>query len=162
MRIINKEGVLNNSADRDHCIQYMTAVALIKGDVTSEDYEDEASKGPRIDALREKMVVEEQREYSVEYLDPDRRSIANSVQVFFDDGTSTEEIEVRYPLGHRNRRNEARPLLFRKFEDNVTHSYGRGSYSEQLIDLFKDPDRLDEMQIDQFMELLHLPNDKVV
>lgn len=162
MRIINKEGVLNNPADRDHCLQYMTAVALIKGDITSEDYEDEASKDPRIDALREKMVVEEQREYSIEYLDPDRRSIANSVQVFFDDDTSTDEIEVRYPLGHRNRRNEARPLLFRKFEDNVTHSYGRGAYSERVIYLFNDPDRLDEMQIDQFMGLLHLPNDKVV
>ena len=156
MRIIDKRGPLNNPADRDHCIQYMTAVALINGDVTSDDYEDEASCDPRIDALRAKMVMSERTEYSREYLDPDRRSIANAVQVHFDDGTSTREVEVRFPIGHRSRRSEAAPLLFDKFAVNVAETFGETDYTKRVCALFDDLENLDEIAITDFMDTLCL------
>src|SRR5439155_2629482 len=106
-RFIDKTGPLNNPADRDHCIQYMVAVPLIHGTLTAEHYEDEAARDPRIDALRQKMQVIENPRYSADYLDPDKRSIANAVQVFSADGTATPRVEVEYPVGHRRRRQEA-------------------------------------------------------
>ena len=154
IRIIDKRGALNNPADRDHCIQYMTAVALIKGNVTSDDYEDDAARDSRINNLREKMVVTERRSYSVEYLDPDRRSIANAIQVHFNDGGITEEIEVRYPIGHRTRRPEAIPLLGAKFLENLRSTYGDGDYSARVQDLFRVPESLDEMPVTDFMDAL--------
>ena len=154
IRIIDKRGALNNPADRDHCIQYMTAVALINGNVTSDDYEDEAAVDPRIDTLREKMVVSERKEYTREYLDSDRRSIANAVQVHFEDGSCTEEIEVRYPIGHRTRRSEAIPLLGDKFAENLRSTYGDGDYSARVQELFRDPELLDEMPVTEFMDAL--------
>ena len=151
MRIINKEGQLHNEADRDHCIQYMTAVALLKGDVKSEDYEDEAARDSRIDQLRTRMVVTEDSDYSRDYLAPESRSIANSVQVVFMDRTETDAVEVWYPLGHRRRRDEARPWLNRKFVDNVRHSYGDGEFATGVLELFEDSGRLLDMRIDEFM-----------
>src|SRR6185295_15795804 len=116
VRIIDKTGPLNNPADRDHCIQYMVAVPLIHGTLTAEHYEDEAARDPRIDALRLKMQVVELPRYSADYLDPDKRSIANAVQIFFEDGTKSPRVEVEYPIGHRRRRKEAVPLLWDKFK----------------------------------------------
>ena len=104
IRIISKVGPLANPADRDHCLQYMTAVPLIFGDLVAEHYEDAFHAAhPLIDRLREKMEIEEPR-YSREYLEADKRSIANAVEVFFDDGSSTGQVAVEYPLGHRRRR----------------------------------------------------------
>ncbi|MCY4476305.1 MAG: bifunctional 2-methylcitrate dehydratase/aconitate hydratase [Chloroflexi bacterium] len=154
IRIIDKRGSLNNPADRDHCIQYMTAVALIKGNVTSDDYEEDGARDSRINNLREKMVVTERRSYSVEYLDPDRRSIANAIQVHFNDGSCTEEIEVRYPIGHRTRRPEAIPLLGAKFLENLRSTYGDCDYSARVQDLFRVPESLDEMSVTDFMDAL--------
>ncbi len=110
-RIIDKTGPLSNPADRDHCLQYMVAVALLKGSLTAGDYEDEAAADPRIDELREKMSVVENERFTRDYLDPEKRSIANAVRVFFYDGAATERVEVQYPLGHRRRRAEGVPLL---------------------------------------------------
>ncbi|MEY2880136.1 MAG: hypothetical protein RLZZ15_2516, partial [Verrucomicrobiota bacterium] len=111
LRIIDKSGPLNNPADRDHCLQYMTAIGLIFGNLTAEHYEDTTAADPRIDALRAKMIVTEDLTYSRDYLDPEKRSIANAVQVFFRDGTSTPRIEVHFPIGHRRRRKEGNPIL---------------------------------------------------
>src|SRR5579859_293826 len=119
VRIIDKTGPLNNPADRDHCLQYMTAIGLIFGQLTADHYEDEIAKDPRIDALRAKMVVKEDKRYSREYLEPDKRSIANAVQVFFNGGGSTNKIEVEYPVGHRRRRAEGIPLLMQKFKSSL-------------------------------------------
>ena len=119
IRIISKEGKLNNPADRDHCIQYMTAIGLLKGDLVAEDYEDNVANDPRVDSLRNKMFVEENKNYSMDYLDPDKRSIANELQIIFKDGSSTEKIEVEYPIGHRRRREEGIPVLISKFEENL-------------------------------------------
>src|SRR5207244_6170275 len=106
-------------ADRDHCIQYSVAVPLIFGALTADHYEDKIARDPRIDALRDKMQVVEDARYTREYLEPDKRSIANAVQVFFKDGTKTDKVEVEYPLGHRRRRAEGIPLLVKKFHENV-------------------------------------------
>src|SRR5438309_764424 len=123
IRIIDKSGPLHNPADRDHCIQYMTAVGLIFGELTADHYEDAVARDPRIDALRGKMLCVEDPAYSTDYLDPQKRSIANAVQVFFKDGSSTEKVAVEYPLGHRRRRAEGLPLLIKKFEANLASRF---------------------------------------
>lgn len=156
VRIIDKTGPLGNPADRDHCIQYMTAIALLRGNVTSDDYEDDASRDPRIDRLREKMVVSERPDYSREYLDPNQRSIANAVQVHFNDGTSTREVEVRFPIGHRHRRSEAIPLLADKFAANVASTFGETEFAQRVGEIFDDLMRLDEMPVVAFMDALRL------
>jgi 2-methylcitrate dehydratase PrpD len=115
VRIIDKRGPLHNPADRDHCLQYMTAIGLIFGKLTAEHYGEKIAADPRIDRLREKMKVTEVPAFTRDYLDPEKRSIANSVQVFFKNGTATARVEVEYPLGHRRRRTDAEPLLLEKF-----------------------------------------------
>lgn len=119
VRIIDKTGPLDNPADRDHCIQYMVAVPLIFGRLTAADYEDAVAADPRIDALRDKMHVVENERFTREYLEADKRAIGNAVQVFFTDGSSTENISVDYPIGHRRRRAEGIPELKKKFAHNL-------------------------------------------
>ena len=155
IRIISKEGQLNNPADRDHCIQYMTAVGLLKGNLVAEDYEDDVAADPRIDLLRRKMVIEEDKRYSQEYLEADKRSIANAVQIFFEDGTSTEKIEVEYPLGHRRRREEGIPLLIEKFKSNLRTQFSQ-SRSEVILNLCLDESKLESTTVSDFMELMIL------
>ncbi len=152
-RIIDKTGPLSNPADRDHCIQYMVAVPLIKGSLDAADYEDAVAADPRIDALREKMVVEDNRRFSEDYLDPDKRSIANAVQVHFRDGTCTERIEVAYPVGHRRRREEGIPLLIEKFERNLATRLDAGA-CERVLESCADQSRLEDTPVDAFMDLL--------
>ncbi|RUO81347.1 2-methylcitrate dehydratase [Idiomarina tyrosinivorans] len=126
IRIISKEGDLANPADRDHCLQYMTAVALLEGEVTADHYEDEYhQQHPEIDRLREKMVVVESDQYSKDYLDPQKRSIANAIQITFSDGSSTEQVAVEYPIGHRRRREEGIPVLADKFYRNLLTQFPR-------------------------------------
>jgi 2-methylcitrate dehydratase PrpD len=142
---------LHNPADRDHCLQYMTAVALISGGLTAEDYEDRAAADPRIDALREKMKVKEDLRYSREYLEPDKRSIANAVQVFFKDGSSTERVEVEYPVGHRRRRAEGLPLLLKKARENLETRFPT-SQVDRILQLFHDAGRLEFVRVGEFIE----------
>ena len=155
IRIISKEGQLNNPADRDHCIQYMTAVGLLKGNLVAEDYEDDVASDPRIDLLRSKMVIEEDKRYSREYLEADKRSVANAVQIFFEDGSSTEKIEVEYPLGHRRRREEGIPLLIEKFKSNLRTQFSQ-SRSEVILNLCLDESKLEATTVSDFMELMIL------
>ena len=115
IRIISKSGPLHNPADRDHCLQYMVAVALLHGDLKAMIMKMILPQDPRIDALREKMVVEEDKQFTKDYLDPEKRSIANAIQIYFKDGTHTEKVSVEYPIGHRRRREEGIPLLLEKF-----------------------------------------------
>ena len=153
IRIISKEGELNNPADRDHCIQYMTAIGLLKGNLIAEDYEDEVAQDPRIDALRDKMQVEENKDYSKDYLNPEKRSIANELQIFFSDGSSTEKIEVEYPIGHRRRREEGIPVLINKFEENLKTQFS-SSRANKILDICKDQLELENTSVTDFMELL--------
>ncbi len=150
MRIINKTGPLHNPADRDHCLQYIVAAALLHGRITADHYEDEAAADPRIDHLRALMEVVEEPRYSADYLDPAKRSIANAVQVYFDDGSATDRIEIEYPLGHRRRREEAAPLLFEKFRTNAATRLPPERV-EQLGECFSNPERFDALTLDELM-----------
>lgn len=153
VRIIDKTGPLDNPADRDHCIQYMTAVPLIFGNLTADDYEDDRARDPRIDTLRQKMQVIENPRYSKDYLDPDKRSIANAVQIFFEDGASSERIEIEYPIGHRRRRKDAVPLLWSKFKSALSTRF-QESRSAPIVRLFEDPAKLDATPVDEFISLV--------
>ena len=123
VRIIDKAGPLANYADRDHCIQYMVAVPLIRGELNAESYADEVAADPRIDALRELMAVSENEQFTADYFAPDKRGIGNAVQVFFADGTASERVEISYPLGHRRRREEGIPELVKKFESAIADHF---------------------------------------
>ncbi len=152
IRIIDKRGPLHNPADRDHCIQYMTAVGLIKGNLTAADYEDSAAADPRIDALREKMEIVEEPRYTRDYLDPQKRSIANAVQVTFSDGSSTRPVEVEYPVGHRRRREEGYPLLEAKFAVNLARRFAARQQAT-IRRACADAAALDAMAGDRFVDL---------
>jgi 2-methylcitrate dehydratase len=152
IRIISKTGPLHNPADRDHCLQYMVATALVHGRLTADDYGDEAAADPRIDMLRELMEVREELRYSRDYLDPDKRSIANAVQIFFRDGSGTERVEVEYPLGHRRRREEGIPLLMRKCRDNLASRLPEEQVDE-VLGLCSDREKLRVTPVNEFMEL---------
>ncbi len=145
VRIIDKTGPLHNPADRDHCLQYMTAIGLIFGELTAAHYEDRIAADPRIDALRAKMTVAEDPQYSRDYLDPAKRSIANAVQVFFDDGSKTEKVVVEYPVGHRRRRAEGIPLLEKKAAAALAASISAHPGAKRPRTLFADrcPCKLD-------------------
>jgi len=155
IRIIDKSGPLHNPADRDHCIQYMTAIGLIFGVLTADHYEDKLAKDPRIDALRDKMTCVEDPRYTKEYLDADKRSIANAVQVFFNDGTSTDKVAVEYPIGHRRRRAEGMPLLVKKFEANLASRFAPAQCAE-IMKLCNDPIKLDATPVDKFTDMFVL------
>jgi 2-methylcitrate dehydratase len=152
-RIIDKTGPLANPADRDHCLQYMVAIGLIKGSLAAGDYEDAAAADPRIDALRSRMEVAENTAFTRDYLDPGKRSIPNSVQVFFRGGGSTRRVSVDYPVGHRRRREEGIPLLHAKFAGAVRGHFAV-SRADPIIGLFSDPAKLDALPVTQFMGML--------
>jgi len=152
VRIIDKNGPLDNPADRDHCIQYMTAVGLLNGDLAASDYLDDAAGDPRIDALRDRMTVEEDPTYSDDYLDPEKRAISNAVQVEFADGTATDKVEVHYPLGHPRRREEAVPMLRRKLGDAVTARFGPDR-AETVLALADDPAALAATPVPELIAL---------
>ena len=152
IRIISKEGELNNPADRDHCLQYMTAIGLLKGNLVAEDYEDSVANDPMVDNLREKMEIEEDISFSKDYLDPSKRSIANSLQVFFKDGTSTDLEEVHYPIGHKNRRSEGIPILINKFEKNLKTQFSDDRVKE-IMSLFEDNEKLFNLSVSKFVDL---------
>lgn len=157
LRLIEKTGPLRNPGDRDHCLQYMVAVALLYGTLTSEHYSDAVAMDPRIDMLRKRTQVLENPQYSAAYLDADRRSCTNAVQVHFGDRTSTPKIEVEYPLGHVRRRTEAFPQLERKFLAGLARSLPR-QRAHATFDALYDPQRFDAMPVGQFTEMLAVPS----
>ena len=151
-RIIDKTGPLDNPADRDHCIQYMTAIPLIFGRLVAQDYEDDVAADPRIDALRNRMQVTENRKFTTDYHDPDKRAIGNSIQVFFRDGSCTDKISVDYPVGHRRRRREGIPLLLEKFNNAVTGHFSDARRDAILAACANRP-ALEAMPVNAFMDL---------
>ncbi|PCM45645.1 2-methylcitrate dehydratase [Marinobacter sp. ANT_B65] len=153
IRIISKQGKLANAADRDHCLQYMTAVPLIFGNLNAEHYEDGFHAAhPIIDTLREKMEVVEDERYTREYLEADKRSIANAVQVFFKDGSSTDKVAVEYPIGHRRRRKEGIPLLKDKFRENLATRFA-GQRCLEIFNICNDQQSLESAYVHDFVEL---------
>lgn len=153
VRIIDKTGSLDNPADRDHCIQYMAAVPMIFGRLTAADYEDDVANDPRIDTLRGKMEVRENETYTQDYFDADKRYIGNAIQVFFKDGSSTDKIEVHFPIGHRKRREEGIPVLIKKFETSVSGKLADGQWNT-LNALCTNKEKLAATPVDEFMALM--------
>ena len=153
IRIISKEGDLDNPADRDHCLQYMVAVGLLTGNLTADDYEDRVASNPEIDRLRGLMQVVEDARYSREYHEPDKRSIANAVQVFFKDGSATEKVAVEYPVGHRRRRSEGIPLLVKKFRANLATRFPE-SQASALLAALDDAGRFEAMPVPDLMAMM--------
>lgn len=152
IRIIDKKGPLNNPADRDHCIQYMVGVGMIFGRLTAQDYEDSVASDPRIDPLRDKMVCIEREQYTKDYHDPEKRSIANAIQVFFKDGTKTDRIEVEYPIGHRRRRKEGIPVLIEKFKKNLTRKFPV-KQQKAILDVSLDQGKLEAMNVNEYVDM---------
>ena len=154
IRIISKEGPLANPADRDHCLQYMIAVPLIMGGLSADHYEDNFhAKNSMIDTLRNKMEIVESAEYTRDYLDPEKRSIANAIQVFFSDGTKTDTAEVEYPIGHRRRREEGMPVLKSKFHQNLLTCFPPAK-AERILGACNNPQSLASMPVHEFMHML--------
>ncbi len=153
LRIIDKTGPLDNPADRDHCIRYMVAIPLIFGRLTAADYEDDVAADPRVDALRGRMEVRENEQFTKDYFDPSRRYVGNAVQVIFRDGSSTDRVAISVPIGHRERREEGIPVLKKKFVDSVAPKLGAGQW-EALDALCADRDKLAAAAVDDFMALL--------
>ena len=158
LRIIDKTGALDNPADRDHCMQYMLAVAMIEGDLVAEFYEDSFhQQNPLIDELRNKMILSEDKRYSKDYLDDGKRSIANALQIFFKDGSQTDKVEVEYPVGHRNRRQEGIPLLERKFFNSLKSTYSK-EHSDRIYSLCLDKEKIEQTPVNEFMDMFVIKN----
>ena len=151
MRIISKQGPLNNPADRDHCLEYMIAIGLIFGELTAEHYENNIAKDPRIDSLRQKMQVSENPQFSKDYLDPEKRSIANSIQIVFKDGSITQEVVVEYPIGHKRRRNEGMPVLIEKFKKAMIAHYPAEKALE-VIETSLNKETFLELRVDAWLD----------
>lgn len=157
MRIISKQGPLDNPADRDHCLEYIVAVGLAFGALTAEHYEDRFHAAhPEVDRLRDRMEVREDPRYTTDYLDPEKRSIANRIRVEFRDGTATDEVEVEYPLGHRRRRAEAIPRLAGKFEDSLRTRFP-ADRSARIVAACAEQAAFEAMPAHRFMDLFAMP-----
>lgn len=152
IRIIDKQGPLNNPADRDHCIQYMVAVPLITGRLTAADYEDDVAADPRIDALRAKIVCVEDKQYTLDYHDPDKRSIANALTVEFKDGKRLPEVVVEYPIGHRRRRKDGIPLLEAKFRTNLARRFPK-KQQDAILAVSLDQKKLEALPVHEYVDL---------
>ena len=153
IRIIDKKGPLDNPADRDHCIQYMVAVPLIFGRLTAADYEDDVAADPRIDRLREKMTCVEDPQFTKDYHDPEKRSIANGLTVEFKDGKRLAEVLVEYPIGHKRRRKDGIPLLVEKFERNLARRFPE-KQQKAILELCLDAKRLERTPVHEFVDLM--------
>ena len=152
-RIIDKTGPLDNPADRDHCLQYMVAIPLIFGRLTAADYEDNIAADERVDDLRKKMTVNENKSFTEDYFNPDKRYIGNSIQVFFKDGSSTDCVSIDFPIGHRERRAEGIPVLQKKFENSVKHKLHEKQWNT-LSEIYTDSSLFNKTSVDFFMSLL--------
>jgi 2-methylcitrate dehydratase len=153
IRIIDKKGPLDNPADRDHCIQYMVAVPILFGRLTAGDYEDAIAKDARIDKLRDKIVCVEDKKFTKDYHDPEKRSIANALTVEFSDGTKIKEIVVEYPIGHKRRRKEGMPVLVEKFKTNLARRFP-AKQQKAILDLCLDPKKLSATPVNEFVDLM--------
>ncbi len=151
IRIIDKKGPLRNPADRDHTIQYMVAIPLIFGRLTARDYEDDIAADPRIDALRERMKCVEDPQFTKDYHDPEKRSIANAVTVYFKDGSKVDEIAIEYPVGHKRRRDEGIPLLIEKYRTNLARIFDKAQ-QEKIAELTLNYEQLAKTPVNELME----------
>ncbi|MDE9429392.1 bifunctional 2-methylcitrate dehydratase/aconitate hydratase [Xenorhabdus bovienii] len=152
IRIIDKQGPLNNPADRDHCIQYMVAIPLLFGRLTAADYEDNVAADPRIDALREKMICVEDPDFTRDYHTPEKRSIANALTITFTDGNQFDEVKVEFPIGHARRRKDGIPLLLKKFSTNLARQFP-DTQQRKILSVSLDRTLLENMPVNEYLDL---------
>lgn len=155
IRIIDKQfKPMDNYADRDHCVQYMTAVMLVFHRLEASDYIDgsEAATSPLVESLRKRIECVEDPQFTTDYHDPEKRTIANALTVKFNDGTVLEEEVVEAPLGHRLRREEAKPEILSKFKRHLEPHFSQ-SRVQELVDLGNDRARLEAFDVDKYVDL---------
>ncbi|MDE9430874.1 bifunctional 2-methylcitrate dehydratase/aconitate hydratase [Xenorhabdus bovienii] len=152
IRIIDKQGPLNNPADRDHCIQYMVAIPLLFGRLTAADYEDNVAADPRIDALREKMICVEDPDFTRDYHTPEKRSIANALTITFNNGSQLDEVKVEFPIGHARRRKDGIPLLLKKFSTNLARQFP-DTQQRKILSVSLDRTLLENMPVNEYLDL---------
>ncbi|MBA3590669.1 bifunctional 2-methylcitrate dehydratase/aconitate hydratase [Methylibium sp.] len=152
IRIIDKKGPLDNPADRDHCIQYMVAVPLIFGRLRAADYEDSVASDRRIDTLRDKIECVEDKAFTKDYHDPEKRSIANALTIEFKDGKKLKEVVVEYPIGHKRRRKDGIPLLEAKFRVNLARRFPP-KQQDAILDVSLDQKALEAMPVHEYVDL---------
>ncbi len=150
VRIIDKQGPLHNPADRDHCLQYMIAIGLLFGELNADHYEDDVASDPRIDALRAKMQVAENPQFTTDYFAADKRAIGNAITVIFNDGSKTDTVSIDYPIGHRRRRDEGIPKLISKYEAAVKQRFD-ASQAQTLIKLIHNQSNCQQLPVDEFL-----------
>jgi 2-methylcitrate dehydratase len=153
IRIIDKKGPLNNPADRDHCIQYMVAVPILFGRLTASDYEDAVAKDLRIDKLRDKIVCVEDKQFTKDYHDPEKRSIANGLTVELKDGKKLPEILVEYPIGHKRRRKDGMPILVEKFKTNLARQFPEKQRAA-ILELCMNAKQLEVTPVHEFVDMM--------
>ncbi|KAJ5545535.1 hypothetical protein N7535_006079 [Penicillium sp. DV-2018c] len=162
IRIIDKQfKEMDNFADRDHCVQYMVATMLVFGRLTAADYADgsEAATSPLLDSLRKKIRCVEDTQFTADYHDPAKRTIPNALTVTLNDGTVLEEIAVEAPLGHRLRREEAKPEILAKYKRHIEAHFDKARVDE-LLQVGWDRPQLENYDVDKYVDLY--VKDKVI
>lgn len=148
--INDKKGPLHNPADRDHCVQYVVAVGLIFGRLNSADLEDDFAANPLIDRLRKRMKIVENPRYTRDFYDPSKRSSANAIQVHFNDGSCTPNVEIEYPIGHPKRRKEGMSIVENKFRTNLARRYSTKQQTA-ILRICTDQARLEKTPVNEFV-----------
>ncbi len=141
IRIIANKENLSNASDRDHSLEYMVSAALLFGELKYEMYKNDFSGLSKIESLRKKIVVSEDSNFTKNYYEFSKRHISNSIEIVYDDNSTSEKITIENPIGHPSRREEAIPLLKDKFIRNVQNVLSLEksmSVWEQVINLEKD------------------------
>lgn len=152
VQIIDKSGPLKNSADRDHCLQYMIAVALRTGNLTIKDFHEPLASDPQLDALRLKITCSERPSFTESYYDPEKRAIPNTLHLKLE-GVAEEISEtIEYPLGHVRRRDECFDALLTKFHLNLSESPLRDR-ADSLADAVTSGSKLDRMSVVDLLKI---------
>ena len=149
--VMDKTGPLRNAADRDHCVQYVVAVGLLFGHLHPTDYDDEIAADPRIDLLRSRMEVVEDPRLTRDFYDPEKRSSANGLQIFFKDGSSTPRLDIEYPSGHPRRRSQTAAIFRRKFVDSLDLRFPP-KQRDAILMICDDQAALEALPVHKFMD----------
>jgi 2-methylcitrate dehydratase len=164
IRIIDKQfKPMDNFADRDHCIQYMASVMLVYGRLEATDYTDggEAATSPLVESLRQKITCVEDPQFTKDYHDENLRTIPNALTVTLNDGTVLDEVVVEAPLGHRIRREEAKPVILEKYKRHLGPHFSEAKVKE-LVELGNDRAKLENMAVDEYVDLYVVKDSKFV
>jgi len=132
----------------------MVAVMFVFNRLEATDYTDgsEAATSELVESLRKRISCVEDPQFTKDYHDPEKRTIANALTVRLKDGTTLEEEVVEAPLGHRLRRDEAKPEILAKYKRHLGTQFGKEKVDE-LMSLGGDTAKLDAMEVDQYVDM---------